>query len=903
MDTQDFVHDKLTEWGFSDFIQRFEDEGIDKETFLSLGDLGSVNVLIPKIGQRAKFRKRLRDYLQSSSTETCNFVREKLTDWDLSEFIQRFEDQGIDKQTFLCLEKSAIFNDLIPKIGPRVKFKKKLREYLQALKRKHADTPETMDTDTNSDQEDSPELDPTIFPWHFESTSTSGTDHDNEMSEEPLSISNSSSGLLAVILFFLRHSLNVAVGDLMALLNFLSPNLVVSSKYLSDKITALSAVFYCALETCQNYMGKDPGGSCCHCGTMFNKEESTKNGNFFLSASLKDLLKGILKIHGIDLIPKTVNQGKDIKDVMDGKMYQNLLKQGKLAADDLTLLWNCDGVPIYDSDICSIWPLQFTINELPYTQRNENVIVAGLWFGTVKPKMKTFLKPFIDECRDLAQNPLQWSDSNGAVHSSKVFSLVCSSDAVARPLLRNCKQFNGEYGCEWCLHPGMVVKKGSGSMRSYPYDEEKQKARSNEMFKQNATQAEKSGKETNGVKGLSLLPILPLFDIVFGFVPEYLHSVLLGVSKQLMLLWLDPVNSMKPWYAGQDISQMDSRLLRLRSTLEKKPSSLQSLKCRDTWKASEWRAFLLFYAISVLPGILQPDFLEHYFYLSFSVHILLQESISQHELQMAHESLVRFVKDMKVLYGEENVSFNCHQLIHLTESVLNWGPLWATSAFSFERNNGNLRALLHGRNCNPREIAQRFLVWQHIPRHLSSLVFNRQSDFGELLAKITAVNDGSGSDKTLGKSRPLDLTESIKRSVEELLNQPVVISVEACDSFTSGHTVYYSTNCKESDQTDFAVKLKNGSFGEIQLILLFKGNCVCTSKCLCPAVPIVVVHLYDIKPATLFSDEHPNKTSKTIFVRVERTDQPKAFFLEDIRCKCRYVDGWLVPVPNTYERY
>ncbi|XP_044037086.1 uncharacterized protein LOC122868819 isoform X7 [Siniperca chuatsi] len=754
-------------------------------------------------------------------------------------------------------------------------------------------------TVTNSDQEDSSEMDPTFFPWHFESTSTSDTDRDSEMSEEPISNSNSTTGLLAVILFVLRHHLTAAVGDLMALLNFLSPNLVVASKYLSDKIPTLSTVFYC--HVCQNYMGKNPDdASCLHCYTMFNKKNSTKSGHFFFSASVKDLLKDILKNHGTELLLKTINHGNDIKDVMDGKMYQNLLKEGTLSAEDLTLSWNCDEVPIYNSSINSIWPLQFTINELPYTQRKENVIVAGLWFGRDKPKMNTFLKPFIDECRELAQNPFQWSDSNGTVHSSKVFALICSSDAVARPLLRNCKQFNGEYGCDWCLHPGMMVKKGGGSMRSYPYDEETQAARSNKMFRDNAAQAENSATPKNGVKGLSLLSILPFFDIVFGFVPEYMHSVLLGVSRQLMSLWLDPVNSMKPWYVGQQISRMDSRLLRLKPPLEITRSP-RSLKCRDTWKASEWRAFLLFYAISVLPGILLPAFLEHYFYLSFSIHILLQESISKHDLQLAHESLVCFVEDMKVLYGEENVSFNCHQLIHLTESVLNWGPLWETSAFSFERNNGSLRALLNGINDNPRQIYQRFLVWQHLPRHLSSSVFNQQSDFGELLAKLTPVKDGSGSDKPLGKSRHLDLTGSTKLALQELLNRPVLVkSVEAYDIFSNGHTVYHSTNCKESD---CVIKLKNGCCGEIQLILFFKENCVCPSNCLCQATPIILVHVYDIKPGTLFSDTHPNNTSKTTFVRVERTDQPKAFFLEDIRCKCMYVDGWLVPLPNTYERY
>ncbi|XP_071371530.1 nuclear GTPase SLIP-GC-like isoform X2 [Centroberyx affinis] len=63
--------------------------------------------------------------------ETFDFVRDKLREWGLSELIQTFEDEGIDKESFLSLEESDI-KDVIPKVGPRAKFKKRLKELLQA---------------------------------------------------------------------------------------------------------------------------------------------------------------------------------------------------------------------------------------------------------------------------------------------------------------------------------------------------------------------------------------------------------------------------------------------------------------------------------------------------------------------------------------------------------------------------------------------------------------------------------------------------------------------------------------------------------------------------------------------------------------------------------------------------
>lgn len=254
---------------------------------------------------------------------------------------------------------------------------------------------------------------------------------------------------------------------------------------------------------------------------------------------------------------------------------------------------------------------------------------------------------------------------------------------------------------------------------------------------------------------------------------------------------------------------------------------------------------------------------------------------------------------MEELYGEENVSFNCHQLIHLADCVRNWGPLWATSAFSFERNSANLRALLSNINYNPQKIQDKFLRWQCLPSHLRSLVSNGNSP----LARISPVNETTDCYDLLGNSRHLDITGSIKLAIEELLNRPVSFrSVEAFDSFINRNTVY-SVNHEEADRTDCVIKLKNGCYGEIQFIVRFKENCVCTSNCVCSAISVIVVQLFYIKRDAEDSRMIPDSASRNIFVKVERTTQLKAFFLRDVRCKCMYVNGWLVPLPNSYERY
>ncbi|XP_030591491.1 nuclear GTPase SLIP-GC-like isoform X2 [Archocentrus centrarchus] len=69
-----------------------------------------------------------------------DFVRNKLFEWGLSEWVERFEDEEIDKESLYCLDDQEIDN-LITKAGPRVKFKKKLK----LLKCKQEDEEEAAD--------------------------------------------------------------------------------------------------------------------------------------------------------------------------------------------------------------------------------------------------------------------------------------------------------------------------------------------------------------------------------------------------------------------------------------------------------------------------------------------------------------------------------------------------------------------------------------------------------------------------------------------------------------------------------------------------------------------------------------------------------------------------------------
>ncbi|KZS10215.1 Uncharacterized protein APZ42_025376 [Daphnia magna] len=53
-------------------------------------------------------------------------------------------------------------------------------------------------------------------------------------------------------------------------------------------------------------------------------------------------------------------------------------------------------------------------------------------------------------------------------HVSRVRFIIGILDAPARAMVANVNQFNGEYGCGYCLDPRTRVKKGDGHVQVYP---------------------------------------------------------------------------------------------------------------------------------------------------------------------------------------------------------------------------------------------------------------------------------------------------------------------------------------------------------------------------------------------------------------------------------------------------
>lgn len=210
------------------------------------------------------------------------------------------------------------------------------------------------------------------------------------------------------------------------------------------------------------------------------------------------------------------------------------------------------------------------------------------------------------------------------------------------------------------------------------------------------------------MKGKTVISLLPLIDIATCVIPEYMHSVLLGVGKQFFHLWF---NNSGNWSLKEVKEEINTFVMSIRPphSFHRMPRSIDLFKF---YKASEFLHWILYYSIPSVIDYLPDIYFQHWLLLVIALYNLLQERISISDLEQAEICLRLFVRQIKDLYTEKQYTYNVHQLLHLGLSVRRWGPLWATSAFPFENFNGYLSKCIHGSKHMGQQIINNILITQ-----------------------------------------------------------------------------------------------------------------------------------------------------------------------------------------------
>jgi len=133
---------------------------------------------------------------------------------------------------------------------------------------------------------------------------------------------------------------------------------------------------------CMHYFGLCVPEMCLQCNTVYGGDAKLCDSSFMFVLPLIDQLKCLLNKGVIweSIFQRKSDNSEQLTDVYDGKVYKELKR-----TSDITLQFNCDGAPVFNSSKFSIWPLVCGFNELPTALSNCNLMLHTLWFGRIKP--------------------------------------------------------------------------------------------------------------------------------------------------------------------------------------------------------------------------------------------------------------------------------------------------------------------------------------------------------------------------------------------------------------------------------------------------------------------------------------------------------------------------------------
>uniref|UniRef100_A0ABD2W0S5 DUF4806 domain-containing protein n=1 Tax=Trichogramma kaykai TaxID=54128 RepID=A0ABD2W0S5_9HYME len=342
--------------------------------------------------------------------------------------------------------------------------------------------------------------------------------------------------------------------------------------------------------------------------------------------------------------------------------------------ETVNILVNVDGVPLYKNSSQQFWPILIQIIDNNYTCTPE---VVALYWGDSKPSsVDEFMDDFIEEARKLREG-FQCNDHN---YSFNILGFTC--DTPARAYLKCCKGHGGFYACERCEVKGKTIK----GRRNYI--EMNCKLRTKTSF------IEKTQAEHHQPNIVSPLTKLPNFDPVKQVFLESMHLLYQGVMKMIISMFIEPGNNNKLSKNNRndlkvELSRMSAGIL---VEFERKTFNLDNF---GYWKATQFRFFAGYTAPFIFKKYVSIEKYQHLMLFLVSTRILNSKPLVEKYHAFAREYLRLFFELTPHVYGPGTQVMNFHNLIHVTDDVLEMkAPLSTFSAFPFENCLGKIKKLI-----------------------------------------------------------------------------------------------------------------------------------------------------------------------------------------------------------------
>ena len=443
--------------------------------------------------------------------------------------------------------------------------------------------------------------------------------------------------------------------------------------------------------------------------------------------------------------------------------------------DTIILDINVDGVPVYRSGKKSFWPILCNIGHSIKQSRSTNscIFLVGLYLGKIKPPINSFLREFVQELNELLEIGISIDDKK---YDVKLRSII--ADAPARSFVKQTRGHGAYFGCDRC------EVKGHYSKGSMSYDVLNAPKRTHLSFV--------NQRQAIYHKGVSPLTDVKYINMIEDFPLDYMHCILLGVVKRLLVTWISKVPYKLPVSQKKSV---DSVILgKVRKFIPKEFNRLpRSLDEASDFKATEYRTLLLYTGCIIFKDVLPIKQFQYFLLLMFACRIFCSPiSVKENDLIEYGEKLViHFVNQYKKIYNA-NIVYNIHSLIHVGDDVRKYGHLDRISAFPFETMNGRLKKQVRSGNLPLEQVVNR--VKEGAFQYMSSSFEKKLDSDSRFFVNDCMIIPGQKKNSCV-KLRTGDIGIVIKKERDEILME--VFSKKTsflqypCDSSLVGAYIVY----------------------------------------------------------------------------------------------------------------
>jgi hypothetical protein len=341
----------------------------------------------------------------------------------------------------------------------------------------------------------------------------------------------------------------------------------------------------------------------------------------------------------------------------------------------LNLQLNIDGLPLFKSSGASFWPVLGLLQGF----KLQSPVLISLFCGATKPNcLNEYFDDLINDINEVGRGFL----FRGKALTIKICNIVC--DAPARAFVKAIKGHTAYHGCDRCMQVGEHI----ANRMTFPACDAK--LRTDDSFL--LLHDDEHHQINNGNVVWSPF-VNASIGMVSQFPHDYMQLVCLGVVKRIINLWLSGPLACR--LSGSESDRLSELLINMRKFIPaefaRKPRGLKEV---GRWKATEFRLFLFYTGPVALSCILAAPLYKNFLLLFVAMFCLASPSLSRDYCDYAKQLMTSFVQHFAALYGNENIVYNVHNLIHLVDDVKLFGCIDNISGFPFENYLHTLKKLV-----------------------------------------------------------------------------------------------------------------------------------------------------------------------------------------------------------------